>query len=195
MQSITRPLIRGEQVWLRAFEPSDLDAYYAAVNEYDVAYWTGYMSGGPQSMDNVRAWYEEVVQQGHRKTGYYYVISPLGSHEFIGATWLWNAESRLGGPELAIFISDRARWSSGIGTDAVRALTDFGFGYQDYHRIWLTSRASNLRAHGAFRNAGFALEGTLRAHYRAQGETVDSVLMSLLRMEWEALDRPRSWDY
>ena len=193
--SVERPLIRGEHVWLRAFEPRDLEAYHAAVNEYDVAYWTGYMARGPQSRHDIQTWYENVVQVGHGKTGYYFIIAALGSDEFIGSTWLFNLDSRLGGPELAIFIGDRARWSSGMGTDAIRALTDFGFGYQDYNRIWLTSRASNLRAHGAFRKAGFALEGTLRAHYRAQGEVVDSVLMSILRTEWEALDRPRSWDY
>jgi RimJ/RimL family protein N-acetyltransferase len=193
--SVERPLIRGEQIWLRAFEPRDLEPYHAAINDYDLAYWTGHLARGPLSRDYVQLWYEETVLTGHRKTGYYYVIAPLGSDEFIGSTWLFNVDSRLGGPELAIFVSDRERWSTGVGTDAIRALTDFGFGYQNFNRIWLTSRASNLRAHGAFRNAGFALEGTLRAHYRAQGEVVDSVLMSLLRTEWEGLERPRSWDY
>jgi hypothetical protein len=30
---------------------------------------------------------------------------------------------------------------------------------------------------------------------RVNGEWIDAVMMSILRAEWEALDRKRSWDY
>ena len=38
------------------------------------------------------------------------------------------------------------------------------------------------------------LEGTLRQRHFAEGRHEDVLIMSLLREEWEAQDRPRSWE-
>ncbi len=187
-----RPLIRGEKVWLRAFEQEDLEAHWLAVNDGDVAHFTGYRA--PQSMRDVQNWYETRVH-GSEKQKYFFVISPIGSAEFLGVVMLFGFESRLGGPELGIFVSDKARWGQGLGTDAVNAMLDFAFGSLDINRIWVTTSAQNKRSQRAAQNAGFSVEGTIREHILQHGHFQDSLLMSILRSDWEALVRPRSWDY
>ncbi len=158
-----------------------------------MAYWAGYV--GPQSSENVADWYEKRVRAQHGGEAYYFVICALGSSEFLGTIWLRDFDSRLGGPELSIFVGAKERWNEGVGTDATQALTDFGFGFLDIARIWLTTDKDNQRSQHAFKKAGFVVEGTVRAHHRRRGRLADSVLMSMLREEWEALERPRSWDY
>jgi RimJ/RimL family protein N-acetyltransferase len=39
------------------------------------------------------------------------------------------------------------------------------------------------------------MDGVLRRHRVRRGVWVDAALMSILRDDWEALDRPRSWDF
>ena len=55
------------------------------------------------------------------------------------------------------------------------------------HRFWLNVAPHNERARHLYADFGFQQEGVLReAHVNPQGERVSSVLMSLLRHEWEA---------
>lgn len=189
----SRAVVRGEKVWLRAFEEADLDAYWTAVSDADVSHWAGYVS--PPSRAGIRSWYENRVCKEHGKEAFYFVISPIGSDEYVGTIWLWNFDSRIGGPELSIYLSDPGRWGQGLGTDAVNALVDFAFGSLDVHRIWLFTSAKNPRSARSFAKAGFVEEGTIRQNQRRRGEMIDSILMSMLRSEWSDLDRPRGWDH
>ena len=187
--SASNPIVRGELCWLRRFERADLAHYKAAVNEVSVSWWAGY--GEPHNDAMVEQFYE------NRLTGdeYFFVISPLGSDDFLGTIWLWNLNGRLGGAELSMFIAAGGDRGRGLGRDAIGAVLDFGFGHLDLYRIWLTTRAENERAQRAFAAAGFAEEGRIRGHGMARGERYDSVQMSILRPDWEALDRPRGWDH
>ena len=50
----------------------------------------------------------------------------------------------------------------GYGTDAVRALVDFGFAELRLERVWLEVGTENPRAQRAYEKAGFIREATLR---------------------------------
>jgi RimJ/RimL family protein N-acetyltransferase len=183
--------IRGQRVWLRALERSDLEAYRAAANSVEIGSWAGYPF--PLGVDTTDRWYEH-VREHHGRDEYFFAISPLGSAEFIGTVWLWSAGSRLDGLELSVFIVAEAGLGEGIGTDAVAAALDFVFGSYEIERVWLTTEVQNVRAQRSFEKAGFRHDGTIRHHFRRAGGWRDSVLMAILREEWEALERPRSWD-
>jgi len=123
-------------------------------------------------------------------------VSPIGGEEFLGTTWLWNLDARaLGGAELSVFISDASRRGQGIGTDAVNATLDFAFGSTPLDRVWLTTLAENVQAQRCFEKAGLVREGVVREAGRRWGVAYNAVLMAILRSEWEALERPRSWDF
>ena len=188
MSGAHNPIIRGERVWLRRFENDDVASYKAAVNDADVAYWAGYVY--PQNDVMVERFFDK------RASGeeFFFVISPLDGSEFLGTIWLWNMGNRLGGPELSMFIADAANRGKGLGSDAIDAMLDFAFGHLDHHRIWLTTLASNTGAQRAFEKAGFREEGVVRDHYLRHGRRVDSVQMSILRPDWEAIERARIWD-
>ena len=182
--------IRGQRVWLRALEAADLPAYKRAVNSIEVGGWAGYP--WPHSDDSVERWYDRVRQQ-HGEGEYYFAICPFGSDEFIGTLWLWGAGSRVDGLELSIFITEEAGLGQGLGVDAIDAALDFLFGSYDTERVWLTTESENVRAIRAFEKAGFRRDGTIRHHFRRDGIWRDSALMAVLREDWEALERPRSW--
>jgi RimJ/RimL family protein N-acetyltransferase len=182
--------IRGRSVWLRALEERDLADYKRAVNSIDVGTWAGYP--WPHSSDTVDRWYEG-VRQRHGEGEYWFAISPLDRDHFVGTVWLWSRGSRLDGLELSVFVTAEAGLGQGIGTDAVNAALDFVFGSYEVERVWLTTEAGNTRARRAFEKAGFQVDGTIRHHFRREGRWRDSLLMAIVREDWEALDRPRGW--
>ena len=70
---------------------------------------------------------------------------------------------------------------------------DFAFGQLRMERVWLETSEDNTRAQAAYRKAGFTQEGRLRHAFFQDGQYVDDVRMSLLRDEWQALPRRKSW--
>ena len=184
--------IRGRRVWLRALESADLPAYKAAANSVEVGAWAGYP--WPMSDASVERWFAR-VQERHGDGEYWFAISPLGSDEFVGTVWLWSKGSRLDGLELSVFVTEEAGLGRGTGSDAIDAALDFIFGSDETERVWLTTEAENGRALRAFEKCGFQVDGTIRHHFRRAGVWRDSALMAITRADWEALDRPRSWDH
>ena len=190
MQPNTDPIVRGQKVWLRGFTEEDVDPYSRFVNTSH-ALWAGYTT--PQPIDKVHD-LRETFRKEHGKDAYYFVVSPLGSDDFLGMTWVWNLHSRIGGAEFSIYMADPGQWGGGLGTDATAATLDFVFGYTEITRLWLTTSEHNVRAQRSFEKSGFVREGLLRETMTWQGNPLNVVFMAILRREWEALERPRSWD-
>ncbi len=78
---------------------------------------------------------------------------------------------------------NRRAWNQGYGTEATRAVVDFGFDQVGLHRISLSVFAFNPRAKRAYEKAGFIEEGRLRESLLWDGERHDDILMAILRHE------------
>ncbi|MGW6488177.1 GNAT family N-acetyltransferase [Streptomyces sp. NPDC055056] len=82
----------------------------------------------------------------------------------------------------------------GHGTAAVDALVDLAFGELPLYRITAETHTDNAPALTVLTKAGFVHEGTSRAACLHRGRRHDLAVHSLLRPEWEELNRPRAWD-
>lgn len=181
------PMIQGERVWLRAMEKRDLETFARNRNDLEIGFVAGYYF--PQSMTAMEKWYEELMGERHGKDGFYFTICPKGKDEIVGFAWLWHLDTNNSNAEFSIFLSDTKFMGRGLGTDALNAVLDFGFGNLPLERIYLIVRKGNKRAIRSYEKAGMVVEGTLRKAWRHQGKLVDKVMMSILRGEWEALAR------
>lgn len=81
-----------------------------------------------------------------------------------------------------IALNRRAR-NQGYGTEATRAVVDYGFDRVGLHRISLSAYAFNPRARRVYEKAGFVEEGRLREALLWEGERHDDILMAILRHE------------
>jgi RimJ/RimL family protein N-acetyltransferase len=185
----TKPIVRGERVWLRPLDEGDLEAYATAVNESDPGWWAGYP--GAMSMRRVRAWFEGTVLERHGKDGYWFAVCPLGSDAFLGTIWLWDIDHRVPGAEVSVFVASPGK---GVGTDAINAAVDFGFETVGLTRVWGFTDERNTRSQTAFQRCGVVVEGRLRGGARDNGEPADMVQFSMTLQDWKALTRPRAWD-
>ena len=66
-------------------------------------------------------------------------------------------------------------------------MLDYGFSCWNLNRIWLRTAASNVRAIKCYTGVGFVEEGRLRSNEWYQGAFNDTVVMGMLRTDWEAL--------
>ncbi len=129
------------------------------------------------------------------KDAYHFVICLLADDQPIGTIGLFRIDHVNGSAGIGIAIGVKSLWGKGLGTDAMFALLDFGFGQLRLERMWLEVYDYNERARRSYEKCGFVLEGTERHAVYKQGRHHDVHLMSILRDEWAAQQRKRSWDY
>jgi RimJ/RimL family protein N-acetyltransferase len=185
------PVLRGRHVFLRPAERGDLEDFVRWFADADVS--RNLALRAPFSLAMEEGWFERMVAaQG--KTNYHFVICLRRDGRSIGTVGLEGIDWENGSAEFGIAIGEKAEWDKGYGTDALNAISDFGFGDLRLERIALHVYADNERARRSYEKAGFQLEGTLRRARFDRGAFRDVHVMALLRAEWAALDRPKSWE-
>jgi RimJ/RimL family protein N-acetyltransferase len=178
------PIIRGERVYLRPAERSDLPTFVRWLNEADTVRYLTLMA--PMSLASEERWFDGLLErQGTRD--FHFVICLLADGRAIGTAGLHEVDRESGSAAFGIAIGDEADRSQGYGTDALRAICDFGFGSLRLERIYLDVFTPNQRAIRSYERAGFVLEGTQRRAHFSDGRFEDTHRMSLLRDEWLAL--------
>ena len=185
------PIVRGEKVWLRPYERDDIEPSLQIINDREIADLVGFSF--PIGRGGSEKWYEEEVLKLHGERAFFFVICELGSTDLIGQCGFHELQQGMRA-EVGIFLAPEYV-GRGYGTDALNALVDFGFGELGLERIGLHVSPGNDRAIRSYEKCGFKHEGRMRSFRRRRGKVVDDVLMSIVRPEWEALDRKRSWDY
>jgi diamine N-acetyltransferase len=186
------PVIRGARVFLRAAERDDIPNFVRWFNDGETLSYVSMRA--PISQPEEEGWFDR-MQAAQGKDAYFYVICQLADGVPIGTISLFDVDQVNGTAGAGIVIGEKRLWGQGLGTDALNALLDFGFGELRLARIWLDVLDYNERGKRSYEKCGFVLEGTQRRAMYSRGRHHDVYLMAILRDEWAALQRPRSWDY
>lgn len=101
---------------------------------------------------------------------------------FVGLDVTWNHQSAW----MWIGIGDAEDRGKGYGTDGVRLILGYAFCELGLYRVTLGVFAYNLRAIRAYEKAGFVHEGVHRAIIYRDGQRYDSLVMGMIRPDWEA---------
>ncbi len=91
-----------------------------------------------------------------------YAIEDRENGRHIGNVMYYGYDSYLGETELGITIGERAYWSRGYGSEAVRCLLGHLFAELELRRVYLHTLTTNTRAQHAFRRAGFRRRRSVR---------------------------------
>lgn len=186
------PILRAERVFLRPAERSDIPTFVRWFNDSELTSFVTMRDPMGQAMEE--RWFEQMLQD-HGKSRYLFVICLLEDATPIGNVGLFDLDLVNGSAGIGITIGEKRLWGQGYGTDAMNALLDFGFGQLRLERLWLEVYDFNARARRSYEKSGFALEGVERHAMFKRGRYHDVLLMSILRDEWAAQPRRRTWDY
>lgn len=177
-------MLEGELVRLRAQEPEDLERNLRWINDPEVRL---FLLGirYPVSRAEEQRWMET-----NKGASFEQVRLAIDTKE---GQHIGNLDLRQVSPEhrvanLGIMIGERDYWGRGYGTDAVRTLLRLAFGDMNLNRVWLMTGENNPRAQACYRKCGFREEGRLRQDRYLDGRYLDTIIMGVLREEFEALE-------
>lgn len=185
--------LHGERVRLRPFRLEDAPTFQRWINDPEFRRFVG---GVPwqASLPVEEAWVRARLENDWEH-GFAFAIEPTdveGAPRLIGSVELRKLEAVERRGEIGIGIGEREFWSRGYGEDAMRTVCSFGFRDLDLHRLELTVAAFNPRAVRCYEKVGFAIEGRLRDHRYVGGRYHDTLLMGLLRADFEAREAARA---
>jgi RimJ/RimL family protein N-acetyltransferase len=80
-----------------------------------------------------------------------------------------------------IALTHPAVFGKGYGSEATKAVVDYGLGELGLHRIWLVVADFNTRAQRVYAKNGFSPEGILHEAWFWDGEYSDAILMAAIR--------------
>jgi RimJ/RimL family protein N-acetyltransferase len=186
-----QPILRSGRVYLRPAEQADLPTFVRWLADAETK--RSLAIRAPMSLAMEERWFAGLVERQGSGT-YHFVICLVDGGRPIGATDLRDIDLENGNAGFGIAIGETRDRNHGYGTEALEAICDFGFGQLRLERIDLDVYDDNPGARRSYEKAGFKLEGRLRRAHFHNGEHVDVLRMALLRDDWLALDRVRSWD-
>jgi RimJ/RimL family protein N-acetyltransferase len=176
-------MIYGKRIRLRAPEREDLPLFVEWLNDPEVRQGLGHFL--PMSNAREERWFEDMLKRPPETHPLTIEVMEGNSWVTIGNLGLFDIHPRAHSAEVGIMIGNKNYWDKGYGTEAMELVLQHGFETLNLHRIMLHVYAFNPRAIRSYEKAGFVEEGRMRQSVYAEGTYHDTILMSILREEWD----------
>jgi ribosomal-protein-alanine N-acetyltransferase len=169
---------------LREFEEADTEAVHAYASDPET---TQYMSWGPNTLDDTRAFVEHCCATAAAvpRVDYEWAVT-VPSGVLVGGCGIGVR----GGPArqgYLGYILHRDHWGQGYATEAAAAMVAFGFEQLGLHRIWSDCVAQNRASAHVMEKCGLRREGCLRHYSIRAGSWRDHLVYSALEGEYRTL--------
>lgn len=176
-----RPTLHGDRVILHPTVEADYWHGYRWERDPEVQYWAqGDYAPPDVTFEQYKAHYAPPVSM--QADHFTIVVRPETVIGFIG---YFNADRRIGKVEVGIGIGEKAYWGRGYGREAMRLLLAYLFTEGGFQRVELDTWSGNTRAIRSYASCGFQIEGRLRRAELVEGTYYETVIMGLLREEWQ----------
>jgi len=179
-------MLEGKKVRLRAYTKDDLPKARVYINEEGVG---DMLRGGipfPLRPEDEDKWYESLDANSDKQ--YDFAIEDKKNRNYLGGCGVNGIDAKNNVACVGLFLG-KEHCDKGYGTDALRILIDFCFKEINLNKVKLGVFSFNKRAMRCYENIGFKTEGVLRQEIYRRGKHHDTIIMGLLRSEWEQNDR------
>ncbi|MEU4090542.1 GNAT family N-acetyltransferase [Streptomyces aureus] len=177
---------RAKSVGLAALDVDDVELMHSWRSDPVAAHHMGIW---PRSLTALREHIERDVEDDDRDD--FLILLPDSTP--VGHVALTSQNIADGTAQVELMLAAQHR-GQGHGTAALDAVVDLAFGELPMYRLTAQAHTHNAPALAVLAKSGFTQEGISRAACLHRGRRHDLALFSLLRPEWEELNRPRAWD-
>ena len=177
-----KPTITGDLVVLRPFRPGDFPAIRRALRDPEVVRLTGSrpIIWDETAETELRAWYATRGDQPDRLD---LAVEDRATGAWAGEVVLneWDPATATCNFRTMVGPGGRDR---GLGTEATRLITGYGFAHLGLRRITLEVYSFNPRARRVYEKAGFVAERVLPEAVRTPDGWADATVMALDAGRW-----------
>lgn len=182
------PSIETKRLNLRQLVPDDAEAYFNVQSDPFVN--DGFDNTSPESVDKIRRHILARSKAYKRKQILTWGIAQKKDDVIIGACWFGDFEHQSRTEVSYLLSSNFVR--QGFMTEALEAVTSFGFSKMGLHRIQAYIRPNNIASIKTIQKVGFKKEGCLRKyHFSKQRGWIDKLIFSHLCNDFKNIDQKK----
>ncbi|MFY0758914.1 GNAT family protein [Metabacillus dongyingensis] len=182
-------MITGKKVELRPMSIEDYIRTYEWRNDEETAKLeagTALFLHSHVSLEQLKDSYEKaIIKLDKREEGRFSIYTCGENSKHIGIIVYRELNIVSRKCTLGIGIGDKEYWNNGYGSDAMKALIHYLFQTMNLNRVQLDTWSGNVRAIRSYEKCGFVVEGRLRNDSYVDGKYYDTVIMGLLKEDFQ----------
>jgi RimJ/RimL family protein N-acetyltransferase len=177
------PRLLGERIMLREYREGDFASMRTWCNDSEVVDYLSDVFLYPHTESMTEQYLNTVMEADSEQKGF--VIAHKDTEAYIGQVDLFRINWKNRSTEMGIVIGNKHDFSKGYGSEAIRLLQQFVFTRLNLNRLQLEVYDYNERAYRCYVKCGFKEEGRLREAYYFKGRYADTIVMSILKSDYE----------
>lgn len=170
--------LKGQNIYLRALEPEDLEFVYAIENDESI--WKVSNTQTPYSRFLIRQYLENAQQDIYEAKQLRLAICQNDNFSAIGLIDLFDYDPRNNRAGIGIIIQNGENRRQGIGSEALQLLISYAFTHLNLHQLYANIDDENEPSIKLFTNFGFQLIGTKKQWNLVNGNYADESLFQLI---------------
>jgi len=176
-------LFEDERVLLRPLEKSDIEHLLPfALNEPDI--WK-YSLVQPNSKENLISYIDQTIKARKEEKEYPFIVFDKRTNEYAGSTRFYDIQLTNSTLQLGYTWYGKNFQRTGLNRHCKFLLLQFAFDTMGFERVEFRADNSNERSINAMKAIGCTVESILRNNgVRADGTRRDSIILSILKNEW-----------
>jgi ribosomal-protein-alanine N-acetyltransferase len=185
--STETPHLTANGLYLRTITEKDCDAFFEIFSDAQtLEYW----SDGPiKKRDEAHELVRQEIKNARSENCINWGIALPDTDFLIGKFTLFNFHAQNRRAEVG-YVLNRAHWGKGYMTCVMERVLEFAFTELSLHRLEADTDPHNEASLGLLQKFGFKREGYFRERWYVHEKWLDSVMLGLLKKEYEA-DRSR----
>mgnify|MGYP000857687640 CR=1 FL=1 len=180
-----KPILEDERVLLRAIQEDDIP-HLLSFSLHEPEIWTyGLVTAAGE--DNLRKYVQSAVKNLQDQKEYPFIVYDKQAKAYAGSTRFYDIQQPFLTTQLGYTWYGKDFQRTGLNRHCKFLLLQYCFEQWGLERVEFRADAKNLRSVNAMKAIGCVEEGILRNHMpTAQGGRRDSIILSILRTEWES---------
>jgi RimJ/RimL family protein N-acetyltransferase len=178
---MNNPFLVGRNTYLRPLEREDASLIVQWLNDPEVT-----RTLAIYRPINLQAEEEFIAKIYESESEFVLGIAVQDSDGLIGVTGLHRMDFKNRHANFGIAIGDKDQWGKGYGTEVTSLMLRHAFEGLNMNRVWLHVYENNVRGIKTYERTGFRKEGLLRQERYSEGRYWDTIVMAILREEWDA---------
>lgn len=174
--------LKGQNIFLRALEPEDLEFVYAIEN--DEAIWEVSNTQTPYSKFLIRQYLENAHQDIYEAKQLRLAICKNHTSEAIGLIDLFDFDPKNSRAGVGIIIQNDEDRNNGYGKEALELVINFSFTQLQLHQLYANIQTENDASIKLFSTFGFQKIGVKRDWTFSKGKFLDEAIFQLINTKF-----------
>jgi len=170
--------LQGQNIFLRALEPEDLDFVYAIENDENI--WEVSNTQTPYSKFLIRQYLKNAQQDIYEAKQIRLAICKIDTAKSIGLIDLFDFDARNKRAGIGIIIQTETNRNQGWGKEALDLLVNYSFQKLQLHQLYANIGADNVASLKLFSTFGFQEIGVKKDWNLLNGQYHDELIFQLI---------------